>query len=139
MIPALLLRYWPQLVAGLVIAAALAWFASWIGGLRDQIHQAQSQRNAVIAFAIQQQTDLSIARVNVITLEGAIARQNDAIGQLHDAGVRASREAALGLARAAERHRIDEARLAAVRAPLRATTTCARSDEAAARAREALR
>lgn len=127
------------IVGGLLIASLVGGFLLWIHNKDVQIHRAQGQRNAAILFAFGQQVDLSISRVNVSTLTGAIFRQNDAVTALNQASARASQEAAEGLRDAERRHRSDEARLAAVRRPLTATTVCLRADEAAARAREALR
>lgn len=136
---ALLWRAAPYIAGALAVIVIIGSVWAWAHGKDVQIHRAQSQRNAAVLAFVRDQSDLVIARVNNATLTSAISRQNEAVTALHEQGVRASREASEGLRRAAERHRTDEARIAVLRRPLVAATPCARADEAAARAREALR
>lgn len=72
-------RTWVTIIIGALIAAVLAWVVAWAVGKDRAIERTQGQRNAAILFAVRQQVDLSIARVNVAVLTGAIFRQNEAI------------------------------------------------------------
>ena len=136
---ALLWRAAPYIAGALAVIVIIGSVWAWAHGKDVQIRRAQTQRNATVLAFVRDQSDLVIARVNARQLQLALDRQSAAVTALHEEGVRASREAAEGLRRAAERHRTDEARIAVLRRPLVAATPCARADEAAARAREALR
>ncbi len=122
-------------VIGLVVGSIWAWVA----GKEHAIAAARSQRNAAVLGFVRSEVDLITARTNEAVLSDAISVQNHAIQVQGQRSAQALSEAATGLARAAQQHRNDAAQLVRLRRPLTAPTVCGRADEAAARAREALR
>ncbi len=132
-------RIWAGIAATLFIGALIAFVALWVHNMRHAVTVAQGQRNVAVVSFVRSEIDLVTARVNEAVLSDAISVQNHAIQVQGQRSAQALSEAATGLARAQAVHRSDEARLAVLRRPLAAPTACGRADEAARRAREALR
>ena len=136
---ALLMGNWRMIAIGLAVVVVMGSGLAWVHSKNAAVHRAQVQRNAAVRAYVLGEVDLISARINEVTLGDAISRQNVAIAQQGEDSARRLQDAATGLARAQAVHRSDEARLAVLRRPLVAATPCQRSDEAAQRAREALR
>lgn len=86
-------------IAGLAVAALIAWGVAWVTGKDRAIRTAQTQRTAAVLFAVRGQNDGIMLRVNVSTVRAAIDRQNASVAAL---GVERDRTVA-ALAAAAQR------------------------------------
>lgn len=124
---------------GALVALAVGTAGLYVAGLKADTRRALAERDRARAAALSQHLSYAMCLGNRLILQSAIERQNAAVADLERRGRAASQEAAEALRRAQERHRNDAAVIARLRRPLTGATACERSDEAAERAREALR
>jgi hypothetical protein len=113
---------WLAPTVGIVAVIAVCW--SYVGGLKGQIHTAQSQRNAAALADFRALNDVITWRTNYGTLDAALTRQS--------ASLMAAGHAALATQRATEEsdRRASQAAVATDR-----TIAQLRAEAAAARAR----
>lgn len=109
------------------------------GALTLRLRLAENARDEARGERDTAQRELGRCQSNRLALEAGINVQNAAMTALGNASHQALQSAQEGLRRAQAAHVADEGRLARLQRPLTGATACARADEAAERAREALR